>query len=897
MKFRFLLLLLLLSCGWSFGQKSTVDFVTSNNWTKLGRYDISENGKFVWYFTSSANGDHLRICSTDGNQSVKVKYDVSDCKFTYDSKAIIIKTSGDSIFMYDLGSKNYKFMGMGQEYFLSRAKKDEILSIKNGSILSMLKFRSRKKFVATHIENFKVTDEGTKIIFLGKNDNGSATLSVFNFDTFKLENTIQVGNCISYFPDKNGSNIGLITENQGKYTIWQYTTGKSKPEAKVTDNSDGIKGKFLIENKMISFGKEGKQIFFFAKPIINTNLNRDPDVVNGMEVWTYKDSIHYSQQANFSERKFDACQFVLNAEDNKAVQLTQAFEDISFSENCSDFVLVKKNVAGANEFYWNPFFSHYSKVISTVTGKVIKKLSASYSGDIAVILSPDNKYILYFDTLTNDYFSQDLRNSWVYNLTKNIKIPHTLPETAISAGSSVRPAFNVIGWLKDNNVLLGDGFDIWKLDLTGRAKPLNLTNGWGRRNNISFFSGSLLQLNFEKFGPKDSIPFLVIDQNTLKSGFTFIKLDKINIEPKITFQNCLSKYKMFYHGSPLHPKIIPNYSGVFLFEQETASSSPNLFVSRDFKKYEKLSDIHPERTVNWLTSELVIWKAYDGKEAKGVIYKPENFDPKKKYPIIFYYYVNWSNNLNKFLEPNLSYGLSIPFYVSNGYLVFVPDIIPKKTAFGESAYNSVVSVADYLSKFDWIDKERMGLAGYSFGGYETNFLVGKSSLFACAYSGAGASNLISSFGEGPLQMMYCEQGAYGIGFQPWERPDLYIKNSPIFYVDKVTTPLLILNNRGDDNVPFAQGLEFFNSLRRLRKKVWMLHYPGEGHGLNGKNQEDFSKRQFQFFNHYLKAKPAPIWMTEGIGVSVREMKSGLELDSSRSFSNKCRHAVQSLKIK
>jgi len=177
----------------------------------------------------------------------------------------------------------------------------------------------------------------------------------------------------------------------------------------------------------------------------------------------------------------------------------------------------------------------------------------------------------------------------------------------------------------------------------------------------------------------------------------------------------------------------------------------------------------------------------------------------------------------------------------------------------------------------------MGLQGHSFGGYETNYLITHSCLFAAACETAGVSDLISEYGSdarGTYPMYHAELSQGRIGATPWQRADLYINNSPIFNADKVTTPLLMMHNKGDDVVPFSQGMEFFMALRRLGKRVWLLQYDGSGHVINGnKSALDFTIRVTQFFAHYLKDDPAPTWMTKGIPAALKGIDTGLEPDT------------------
>lgn len=210
-----------------------------------------------------------------------------------------------------------------------------------------------------------------------------------------------------------------------------------------------------------------------------------------------------------------------------------------------------------------------------------------------------------------------------------------------------------------------------------------------------------------------------------------------------------------------------------------------------------------------------------------------------------------------------------------------PDIQYKVGHPGPSAYNCVVSAVQYLNRMPWVDSKRVGVQGHSFGGYEVNYLITHCHLFAAACAASGVSDLISSYANnlrGGYPIYHTEYGQGRIGATLWQRPDLYILNSPIFKADQVTTPLLMMQNKEDGAVPYAQGVELFTSLRRLGKRAWLLQYDGNGHSLNGgAASEDYTIRMTQFFDHYLKGAPAPKWMLEGIPVKRKGKENGFDL--------------------
>ena len=303
----------------------------------------------------------------------------------------------------------------------------------------------------------------------------------------------------------------------------------------------------------------------------------------------------------------------------------------------------------------------------------------------------------------------------------------------------------------------------------------------------------------------------------------------------------------------------------------------------DFQKATKVTDANPQmKEYNWGTAELVKWYAYNGRLTEGVLYLPEDLDPTKKYPMLVVFYERNSEELyaHYTMEPSWSW-VNYPFYVSRGYVVFVPDVHYAPGIPGESAYNYICSgVEELCDRFEFIDRDRIGIDGQSWGGYQTSYLVTRTDMFACAGSGAPVSNMTSAFGgirwgTGDSRQGQYELGQSRIGRTLWEAPQLYIANSPLFYADRVNTPLLIMHNDDDGAVPWYQGIEYFMALRRLEKPVWMLQYNGEAHNIRArKNRKDITIRLQQFFDHYLKGEPMPEWMKNGIPMTRKGQEMG-----------------------
>lgn len=285
---------------------------------------------------------------------------------------------------------------------------------------------------------------------------------------------------------------------------------------------------------------------------------------------------------------------------------------------------------------------------------------------------------------------------------------------------------------------------------------------------------------------------------------------------------------------------------------------------------------------------MVSWKTYSGLNLRGLLYKPEDFDSTKSYPMIVYFYEKYTDDIHVYYAPKPTASIIFPTeYVSNGYIVFIPDIEYKPGYPAKSAYDCIMSGTESLiRRYDWIDSTRMGLQGQSWGGYQTAQLITMTTKFKAAMAGAPVTNMTSAYGgirwgSGYSRMFQYERGQSRIGFTLWERPDLYMQNSPMFGLPNVTTPLLIMSNDGDGAVPWYQGIEMYMGLRRLNQPVWLLNYNGDEHNLMMlANKKDLSIRMRQFFDYYLLGMPMPIWMSNGVAAVEKGINFGLELEKT-----------------
>jgi dipeptidyl aminopeptidase/acylaminoacyl peptidase len=474
-------------------------------------------------------------------------------------------------------------------------------------------------------------------------------------------------------------------------------------------------------------------------------------------------------------------------------------------------------------------------------------------------LSVGGKYITWYHE--KHWYSYNLATGKTVDLNAGIKSVHFDQETFSTPGEP--SAWGIAGWTKDDrSVLINDRFDIWELDPTGAKAPVVLTDSVGRRQNTTF-RVIALDRDAEERALDTSKPMWLsaFNEDTKESGFYRGRLDARHAPEKVLMDPVR-------YGVPQKAAKADTY----MFTKSTFQEFPNLWVGPSLAAAKtKITDANAfQKDYSWGTAELVKWNSLDGVPRQGILYKPEGFDPKKKYPMISYFYEDLSDGLYGYIPPNGGTSVNITQYVSNGYVMFEPDIFYEIGHPGQSALKSIVPGVQKVLDMGFVDPKKLGLQGHSWGGYQTAYLVTQTNMFAAAEAGAPVSDMISAYGgirwgSGVNRAMQYENGQSRIGKSIWDGLPLYIENSPLFSLDRVHTPLLILHNDHDDAVPWYQGIELYIGMRRLGKESYLFNYNDEPHGIQGRaNQKDWAMRMQTFFDVKLKGTPAPDWMEHGI---------------------------------
>jgi hypothetical protein len=593
-----------------------------------------------------------------------------------------------------------------------------------------------------------------------------------------------------------------------------------------------------------------------------------------LKIWAYDDStLESEKEHNQLNSELQKRIYYVNYLDNRSHLISKEMEvisDLNLLYNPAYILVTKVSTLPVENGEW-PWISGSRMHIYLVhlpDGSRIEINPESGYKCPEFNFTPDGDHILFYNPDSANYFSYSISAHKYINISKLIQDKWTENNDANSS------AINPIGYacfiISDSSIIANAQEDLYKLSLNGDRMPINLTNGYGHKHNTIFrMYDETYALN--KFNDHSTLILKAFNRTNKDDGFYTIK----GFSQKAP--TLLSMRSFFWNGSPederFHalPHLKAKNNNVYILEGMNADSFPNIYITRDLINFHQVTNIYPEKKYNWLTSELITYSIADSTTSQAILYKPENFDSTKKYPVIFYFYERLTEGLHAFPYPGPSGGtLNIASYVSNGYIVCTPDIHYKIGSPGESILNCITSCVKYLSKYSWIDTAHMGIEGHSRGGYETNYLVTHTNLFKVAVSASGMSDYISLYNgirelnDGSARQLSFELNFQRLGCDLWSCPEIFINNSPIFHVNNVTTPILILADELDAQIPYTQGLEFFMALRRLNKKAWLLQYKNQGHNLHGDAQLDYSLRMKQFFDYYLKNMPAPSWISRGL---------------------------------
>ncbi len=644
--------------------------------------------------------------------------------------------------------------------------------------------------------------------------------------------------------------------------------------SELVNEDDAPEGWFIPANNSLTWSDDAQRLFFGWRPLRADEMDDemgseegeeaeetpfdpyDTDAIladRGVDVWHWLDPQINSQQKiqwpRMRNRTFAA---VHHMDAGTTVALGDPdIPQVGIPSNAS-VALATTTVPYAVEATWMGEQSD-AHIVDLWTGErtlVAERLR----GRGSVELSPEGRYAVYYQD--GHYHLYDVASGAERNLTEGLGVPianedHDYPEPA--------PGYGVAGWLEgDAAVLINDKFDIWVIPTDG-GDAYSLTDGAGRPENRIF---RIIDTDPEV----DAIPargeLLLSSYHDLKKshGYYRARADRSGVT------RLLEEDRVFDYLAEAED------ADMVLFTREDYSEFPDLWVAEtDFTGARQVTDVNPIiDEFAWGTSELVEWKSLDGTPLQGVVIKPNDYDPSKRYPVLVYFYRFFSQRLHEFNDPSINHRPSFPIYASDGYVVFLPDVRFEVGRPGFSSTKSVVPGVQHLIDIGLADPDAIALHGHSWSGYQTAFMVTQTDIFTTAVAGAPVSNMTSAYsgirlGSGLARQFQYEMSQSRLSGNLWDARDEYIDNSPVFFADRINTPMLILHGDEDDAVPWEQSIELYLALRRLGKEAVFLQYNGEPHHPQTySNKLDWAMKMKEWIDHYLKGTPAPAWITEGV---------------------------------
>lgn len=628
---------------------------------------------------------------------------------------------------------------------------------------------------------------------------------------------------------------------------------------------DAPEGFFLPFDNRISWSCDGERLFFGFRPerygaktiekktfesVIDSILQQA-----GVDIWHGEDPlIKTHEKALWNQTQRQNLISVYHMAEKRVVQL--ADEEITDVQPalCGNYALATTVLPYSKRITWDGRFRDVY-VINIQNGERLQVVSEL--GDL-VLISPRSEYVLYFSD--DNWWSFDILSGTRKNLTGKIDLPF-FDET--NDRPSPPSSYRTAGWMKDGeSLLLYDRYDIWQANMrTGHM--LNITGGRGREDQTVF-----------RIRKMDNDPLFSDREELFIEGFNEISKIRALYTARLDRQGVSL---LEDEGSNLRFRLLSGDEKTIVYSRESYNEYPDLWVTGTrFRNPLRVS--HLSRQIdqfNWGTAELINFSSADGIPLQGVVIKPGDYDPSRRYPVFVYYYEKFSQRLHDFNQTVINHRPSFGYYASNGYVLFLPDIHFRVGRPGMSAVNSLVPGVKKLIAEGIADPDAIGLHGHSWSGYQTAYVVTQTDIFRAAIAGAPVSNMTSAYGgirwgSGMARQFQYETGQSRLGSSIFDQRYLYIENSPLFYAHEINTPLLIMHGDADEAVPWEQSIELYLAMRRAGKDIIFLQYRDEPHHPQKYgNKVDYTIRMKEYFDYHLRGYEPAEWITKGIPYTGR----------------------------
>ena len=649
------------------------------------------------------------------------------------------------------------------------------------------------------------------------------------------------------------------TRDGANYSVLAWTgVGGSERKAQYDASADAAlgAGRRVVAFRRPAWSEDGTRVFVGIAPWPEKAAKKEKDADAGeaptVDVWHPRDVDVMPKQKVGASRDRQRSLLAAWALDKRSVVLLgKDYSEQVMPLKAPNLAYAVSWTTAALDRSWGRFGTASIALIDTSTGE--RTTVVERADDRFVRASPDGKYILFY--LDGQYSTVDTARRVVTNITRTIAT--SFADRDSDSTDVQRPWFGYAGWTTgDRDVLLYDKFDIWQVAANG-SKAVKLTDG----------AAEQIAFRYADLDPQEETLDLTKPSYVEMTGVWSKKSGYALLAP-----GAGSPQRLMWVDKRVTALAKAKDADVYQYVVQSYEDSPDVFVAgASLAGAKQLTATNAfQSKYAWGRAELIDFKSEKGQRLQGVLRYPANYERGKKYPMIVYVYEKLSDGLHRYIAPSQREYYNATSFTSAGYFEFEPDIVFRPREPGLSVIECVRPAVAAVVQMGVVDPKRIGMIGHSWGGFDTAYLATHTDIMAAAVAGAPITNLVSNYGShhfssGIAETDHIETGQQRMQVPLWEDLPAYTRNSAVFGVNTMTTPLLIEVGDADGTVFWHQGVELYNAARRAKKDVVLLVYGGEDHGLRQKaNQVDYHQRILAWFGHYLKGDAAEPWITSGV---------------------------------
>lgn len=848
-------------------QKRLLSIKDYELWETIDQYYLSDSGDWCSYARHKKNKTTLIIASTQGD----LKYNFSDgysVKFNSGSQwaACVVRKKGLGLLNLEAQKSPHWISGVTQfefspdgDYLIYAAdhKTDAAISKK----LTILNLKTKKEHVLTGIEGYQLSPDSKKLAYI-QNVENKKSVKLISLGKATIETIVENGSygyknlvwsagstALAFFEERLG-----VSGGQNAYKIYCYKKRKGKSKLyglDLAENDNFFPGRKITGHKL---GFSPKELKIYFK--VQGSEDRYKPIYNEDDVEVWKATDKHPGPKSYQKNTIYSANFASwHPETGKTAILETDALPKALVGNQGRYML------SYDPLQYEPDFSVTGKhdiYLTDLKTGMVRLILKQFGGEATI--SPNSKYISYFKD----------KHWWVYsieknthtNVTKHLAVTWHRESSKHPHKNGLKP-YGSAGWTKgDKQLVVYDKYDVWMISPTGESQ--RLTNG--RSSQIRYrihgkkvlYKGQI-KSHITVFTGGFDDPVRIGSPIDLSNGLTF-HIEGVDKASGYAIWKPGKKVQILvYKPMRISDLIKASDKDVYIYVEQSFKTAPRIVYLNKKDADSKIlaaSNTH-QKQFHWGHSELVYYKGLNGEDLQGALFYPANYKPGKKYPMIVEIYERLSKSLHKYINPSeyQRSRLNRTHYTASGYFVFHPDINYTYNNVGMSAVHCVEAGVKAVIAKGVVEEDRIGLNGHSFGGYQTNFIITQSNLFATAVAGASVSDIVSIYHLGKMKNFEDWQFVFKGSF--YENREAYLYNSPIQHLANVRTPLLLWTGKKDASVDYRQSFQMFYGLHRLNKPCELLVYPDEGHDMmSTKNMLDLSRRTKAWFDKYLKPEPA-----------------------------------------